>query len=62
MDVIDEQVTDIIKYYFTGGDTVTCRQLMKIGAECGGYCIQDLVETIKVHMPDEKDPLWMVSG
>ena len=60
VDVEDNQVVDVIKYYFTGGDTVTCRQLMQIDDKCDGYCLQDLVEIIKLHMPEDKDPLWMV--
>lgn len=82
MDVVDEQVQDVVKYYLTGGDLVTCRQLLALGdgtgghgslgdqpggerasgEGCGGYCVQDLVEVIRLHMPEDRDPMWMVSA
>ena len=63
MDVIDESVRDVMKYYHTGADGPVCHSLTQLrDMECDARCIHDLVDSWIAEVPDDKDPLWMVGS
>lgn len=60
VNVADDDITDVIKYYHTGADSPLSHALFNIGEECGGMCVYDRVQSWLDHVPDGKDPIWMV--
>jgi len=53
-------ITEAVKYYFTGCDMPTAPALLSIKSSCNAQCVHDAVDAWLTHVPDEYDALWMV--
>ena len=54
-------MSDVAKYYYTGGDAPLTPALSRLTNECGGICIHDIIDGWVTHVPTDNDVLWMVS-
>ena len=49
-----------MKYYQTGAHAPVCKYLTKLGEKSGGREVWDIVDTFRMHLPDSREPVWMV--